>query len=51
MDYPPRDSVVHPTSYASNQGVLGSKEASGTIEWEQIPRQPAFAGKEGSHAL
>ncbi len=40
MDYPPHDRLAHPTSYSSEQAALESKEASETIEWEQIPRHP-----------
>ncbi len=45
MDYLPHDRLVHPTSYSSKQAALKSKEASEkeaseTIEWEQIPRHP-----------
>jgi hypothetical protein len=43
MDYPPHDGLIHPTSYSSKRAALQSKEASETIEWEQIPRHPTLA--------
>ena len=40
MDYLPHDKLVYLISYSGKQAALESKEASETIEWEQIPRHP-----------
>jgi len=47
MDYPPHDELVHPTLYPGKQAALESKEASETIEWEQILRHLPSLDKEG----